>query len=202
MKTINFIKEEEEEEDSYPASPSSSEWESSSEEHEGGSPEKMKISPVKKTKTSMKKTKHKKSTKNQIILDKAHKIKGEYPKIKTKGALIREQKEKHSEYENFYKACDLYLGENNVLFNYQSYDESMQPDEPDQLNVAVYENEDVEGMRCDEYNPPDKDEYNPYISIAKYLNYSKLPDYEGLKYIPPLFREKYELCIWKLDTHN
>lgn len=206
MKAINFIKDKEEEGDSLPAEPSSSQWEYSNEDYEGGAPEmKTTNSKIKKPlnpKQPKKKKKNIVKTENQILLGKTNKIKGKYSKVPTKGAVIREQKEKHTEYENFYKACDLYLNENNVLFDYQDYDETMKSEELEQQNPALFINQDINGVRWDEYNPADKDDYYSFTPVSHFSTFNILPNYEGFKYVPPLFREKYELCIWKLDTHN
>ena len=92
------------------------------------------------------------------------------------------------------------LEESNVLFDYQDYDESLKPNEPNVLNPELYIDMDLNSPRLDEYFPPV--DYYPNPPEQHYMSFRSLPDHNGLKYAPPLFREKYELCIWRIDTHN
>jgi len=106
-KTISFTQGDEEEGYSLPSSPSSSEWEDFSEDYEGGEINKEETNQKEPAKDKNK-SKGRRSVKvkgvNEFIIDKTYKVKGSYPKLKTKGAVIREQKEKMSNAENFNKA--------------------------------------------------------------------------------------------------
>lgn len=130
------------------------------------------------------------------------KVKGEYPKIVSQQKLRKLKQEQKSQAKTFNKAVDLYLEENNVLFDYKGYDESLKPNEPNARNPELYENYNINDKRKDEYNPPDEEAGYYYAPESNYVSFTDMPDKDGLKYVPPLFREKYELCIWKLDTHN
>ena len=94
------------------------------------------------------------------------------------------------------------LKENNILFEYQGYDESMKPEEVLDKNLAIYMNNDADALRHDEYFEPDPYRYSSYTETDINMIYSEIPDYEGMRYIPPLFREEFEISIWKIDTQN
>lgn len=64
-----------------------------------------------------------------------------------------------------------------------------------------YNNSNPEKPRLDIYATKEEFDYE-YKPTSMYMSFYEIPDYEGLKYIPPLFREKYEISIWKVDDHN
>ena len=184
--TITFRKDSEDS-GSIPQEPDSDEWEDSSVTvYEGGkendtedakSPEKT--SPKKKKAAKLKR--YKVNRNNEIFIDMPPKVKGAYPRIPTKTAEDKIYNEKMKLSEVYNRAVDIFMEEENVFLTYQNFDESMKPDIP--------ENEDGEAI-------------GPNRNYGAYLYFNKLPEYQGSNYVPPPFRHKYELCIWKIDSHN
>lgn len=185
---------------SMPEEPSSQEWEySESILNEGGAetPQKNQASPKK----SPKKRRAIVKRDHEIVLDRGTKVKGEYPKIKTDAAKVKEQKEKSIKAESYNRACDLFFKEKGYFFDYQAYDESMSPNEETIPLARHYSSNNIEQTRMDMYATKEEFDFE-YKPSPLNMIYHEIPDYDGLRYVPPLFREKYEISIWKVDIHN
>lgn len=76
---------------------------------------------------------------------------------------------------------------------YKGFDESMEPERNAESPDLYYEGLDI---KIDDYWPDRGDE----AAQALYFQYHKIPEYQGMTYVPPPFREKYEICIWKVET--
>lgn len=83
---------------------------------------------------------------------------------------------------------------NNIYLQYKDFDESMAP-ERNSESPDLYEYEGVE-YKIDDYWPDRPAVYSDKLV----LDYYAIPEYEGMNYIPPPFREKYEISVWKVDT--
>ena len=194
-----FKKEENENNESTPKEPNTSEFFESSSSYEGGQEEfeyQPRSASIKSTKAHPnQKVKRRVDTHNQIVINAPPKLKGVYPKIDTK---IYESKKLSEIYNNskvYSKAVDLYLEDHSSLFGYQDFDESMKPDEQER-DPANYINPDDE-FRIDEYLPEKLGE----TRILELL-YSPIPVIDELCYMPPPFRHKFEIWVWRVDTHN
>lgn len=94
-----------------------------------------------------------------------------------------------------------FFKEKGYFFDYQAYDDSMKTTEETIPLNKHYNNYNTEKPRLDIYAMKQDFDYE-YKPSSMYMGFTEIPDYEGLKYIPPLFREKYEISIWKIDDHN
>jgi hypothetical protein len=188
------------ESNSMPEEPSSQEWEySESILNEGGAETlQKKLDNLKK---SPKKRKAVVKRDNEIFINRGTKVKGSYPKVKSEATKIREQNEKSTKAESYNRACDLFFKEKGYFFDYQAYDESMIPHEEEVPLAKHYSNNNIEHPRMDLYSTKEEFDFE-YKPSEFYMGYEEIPEYDGLKYIPPLFREKYEISIWKVDIHN
>ena len=88
-----------------------------------------------------------------------------------------------------------YLEDHSSLFGYQDYDESMQPDDPE-YDLDNYFNPN-DKIRIDEYSAD-----RPKDERLTYLKYSQIPPIDGMHYMPPPFRHKFEIWIWRVDIQN
>ena len=186
------------EEESFPDEPDSSQWEESDSDFEGGQKEKLqkRNSAKSKQKTKQRPKPAKRMNKrNQIVVSDPPKLKGSYPKIDSKTSLSKKIGESRLNSKMYSAAVDLYLEDHSSLFGYQDYDESMRPDEPehDQANYLYSEDK----YRLDEYSE-ERNEYSRNV----FLGYSPIPPIDDMHYFPPPFRNRYELCIWRIDLQN
>ena len=173
--------------ESLPEEPDSAEWEKSSDStYEGGKEDEEEHSdspdesiPKKKKVARIKRYRVNRS--NEILIDMIPKVKGQYPKILTKNAEDKINNENMQFGESYNYAIDLLMEEENNILSYQDFDESMKT-----IHREIGEN----------------GEQNIDRKYGINLNFNKLPEYQGTNYVPPPFRHKYELCIWKIDTHN
>lgn len=103
-------------------------------------------------------------------------------------------KPKLDDKEAYAKAVDLFLKDNYTLFEYQGYDPLLlksgledessdesgeiriEPDERSQLNTQNFEYPESDGQ-----------------------SYSRMVGWNGEMNVPPVFKEKYQLSIWKID---
>lgn len=95
----------------------------------------------------------------------------------------------------FNRAVDMYMEDKNVYLAYKDYDEAIEPETNDETPNLYMDGTD---RKIDEYWP----ERPSLYSSVLFLEYSSIPKYEGMNYIPPPFREKYEIGIWRLDTNG
>ena len=180
------------EEESLPEEPASEEWTEESEMiYEGGEHKEDNKDKTTGNKQKTKKRKFKVKRDNEIRIAHPPKIRGTYSKIKSKDASVKQMQETSLKSEKYNRALDMYLEEKNVLFSYQDYDESMQPDEPER-DPQNYLNPD-DPHRIDEYTAN-------RIFNSHDMYFRKVPELDGMSYLPPPFRHKYELCIWRVDT--
>ena len=187
------------EEESFPVEPSSSLfYESDSSSYYEGGKEEFKYQP-RSTSMQTKKSQNQRINKvditNQIIINKAPKLNRARPKIDTVTSQSNKLTEAYNSSKSYSKAVDLYFEDHSSLFWYQGYDESMEPDEPE-YDAANYMNIE-DDFRIDEYV-----EGRPEDQRTWTLNYIPVPAIDGMNYMPPPFRHDYEICIWKIDTHN
>ena len=186
------------EDESFPSEPDSSEWEGSDSNFEGGQNEKPRTRNSFKSKPKPnpnKEQKRKVNINNQIIINDPPKLKGSYPKTSSKNLITKQLGENQTNAKNYSKAVDLYLEDHCSLFSYQDYDESMKPDEPEDDTANYLYSGDK--YRIDEYSA-ERDKYNRYW----YLYYNPIPSVDDLIYLPPPFRSKFEICVWRIDIQN
>lgn len=101
--------------------------------------------------------------------------------------MIKEHIEKNKNLHIFNKAVDMFMEDKNVYFQYKDFDEAMAPEVNDET-PDLYEYEGI-NYKIDDYWPD-----RPSIFSAPHsFDYSPIPQYEGMNYIPPPFREKYEI---------
>jgi hypothetical protein len=119
-------------------------------------------------------------------------VKEDYPKLETRAAKIRKFRRIGDKQELLNKAVDMYMEDKNTLMNYKNFDDALLPEMNERWPEFKLEGTD---MRIDDYIP---DRPSAYPDVL-YLEYYPIPEYDHIPYIPPPFREKYEICIWKLE---
>lgn len=93
----------------------------------------------------------------------------------------------------FNRAVDMFMEDKNIYLQYKGFDESMEPERTAESPDLYYRGLDT---KIDDYWPDRSEE----AAQALYFQYHKIPEYQGMTYVPPPFREKYEICIWKVET--
>lgn len=94
----------------------------------------------------------------------------------------------------FNRAVDMFMEDKNIYLQYKDFDEALEP-ERNRESPDLYEYEGVD-YKIDDYWP-DRDTIHP---DKLNFEYYEIPNFDGMPYIPPPFREKYEICLWRLDT--
>lgn len=91
----------------------------------------------------------------------------------------------------------MYIEDNNLMFSYNAYDNDLITDQ----EIRRKQEYDVNHNPANHYS-------NVYIYDGFYkfeytqLVYSNISQYQGFNYIPPLFYEQFEVCLWKIDELN
>ena len=96
----------------------------------------------------------------------------------------------------FNKAVDMFMEDKNVYFQYKDFDPAMEPEVNDQT-PDLYEYDGV-NYKIDDYWP----DRPSILATPMSFDYSPIPKYKGMDYVPPPFREKYEICIWRVNPRG
>ena len=98
----------------------------------------------------------------------------------------------------------MYIEDNNLMFSYRGFDDDLVTDQ-DRERIEAYDrennndNSDYQGMKvyADEFYTYPYSRWNVYD--YQQLLYKEVPKHDDLEYVPAPFREKFEICLWKIE---
>ena len=138
---------------------------------------------------------------SKAIKQKSHfidcfKIKGTYSKISSEISKSKNSKQNLDKQRCLDKAIDMYFQDKDVYLSYKGYDYALQV-EPNSETPNLLINAEL-NIKIDDYWLERPSSYNTPL----FLEYSPIPKINNMSYVPPPFREKYEICIWKIDSRG
>lgn len=139
---------------------------------------------------------------NQIIVDEPPNIKGKYSKVRNRLYLKQLKKKLANAQKSINMAVDAYLNKHLIHIpkdDMKRFEENIMARQDEDENASLYDSEDLSDYSFDEEMMMRKEDGNVLPEEIKYV---EIPSVNNHKYIPPPFRYKYEICYWKLNTHN
>ena len=99
---------------------------------------------------------------------------------------------KNLEERNIYdKAIELYIRDNYDLFKYQGYNRLLTNQDQDSEERSDYEQNSMD------FEMPSKEDFDEFESSG--TKFSLFNGWKGWMYIPPVFKESYQLSMWKIE---
>ena len=93
---------------------------------------------------------------------------------------------------HYYRAVDMYLQEHQKVLKFRSLDEALDKDEYVDSDESFITESDLENS-FNEDDPAD---------AVEGVSFREMPQHEDIKYVSPLFRHRYEISIWRVDSYS
>lgn len=139
---------------------------------------------------------------NQIIVDEPPSIKGEYSKVRNRRYIKQLRKKLAQAQRSINLAVDAYLNRYIIHIpedEMKRFEEAVMARGDEDENESLNDSEDLSDYSFDEEMMMRRDDGQ---ILPQDIRYVEIPRVNNHKYIPPPFRHKYEICYWKLNTHN